>query len=218
MHCIEMDHLLKNLQHDLLRMGAMVEEAIYNGVQSLVKRDAELASTVLDGDEKINQLQLEIEDRCIKLIATQQPMAKDLRKISATWRISVDLERMADNVGDICKAVIRLNGQAYLKPFEHIPQMADLCQKMVKDGLDAYINEDVALAVQMSEMDHQVDTLYREIFKDLMEMMSANSNVVNQGNQLIFIARFLERFGDHATNIAESVVYLVTGQRKDLNK
>lgn len=214
----DFDHSLKNLQQDLLRMGAYVEEAIHDAAQALVKQDVALADKVVNGDDLIDRMQLELEDRCMKLIATQQPMAKDLRKIGAAWRITVELERMADIAVDIAKAVRRIAGQPYIKPLIDIPRMAELCQKMVKDGLDAYVREDQELAVRMSEVDHQVDALYKQIFRELLTFMLEDPRTIAQATHLMFIARYLERFGDHATNIGESVVYLVSGERKDLNE
>ncbi|MZP28996.1 phosphate signaling complex protein PhoU [Heliobacterium undosum] len=212
------DVSLKNLQQDLLRMGALVEEQIEKGIQALSRQDAALADRVVANDDEIDRMQLEIEDRCMKLIAMQQPMAKDLRRISAAWRISIDLERMSDNIVDIAKAVRRLTREGGFKPMAIIPKMAQICQRMVKDGLDAYVYEDQELAIRMSEFDHQVDALYKEVLQELTATMLKDQHQITQSTHLLFVARHLERFGDHATNIAETVVYLVSGERKDLNE
>ncbi|ABZ84643.1 phosphate transport system regulatory protein phou [Heliomicrobium modesticaldum Ice1] len=214
----EFDVSLKNLQQDLLRMGALVEEQIEKGIEALVRQDVALADAVVANDDEIDRMQLTIEDRCMKLIAMQQPMAKDLRRISAAWRITIDLERMSDNIVDIAKAVRRLAQEDYFKPLVVIQKMAQICQCMVKDGLDAYVYEDEELAIRMSELDHQVDALYKEVLQELLAIMIKDPQKITQSTHLLFVARYLERFGDHATNIAETIVYLVSGKRKDLNE
>ncbi|MBM7867555.1 phosphate signaling complex protein PhoU [Heliobacterium gestii] len=214
----DFDVSLKNLQQDLLRMGTLVEEQIEKGIEALSRQDAALADQVVANDDEIDRMQLEIEDRCMKLIAMQQPMAKDLRRISAAWRISIDLERMSDNIVDIAKSIRRLAQEPYFKPLIIFPKMAQICQRMVKDGLDAYVFEDQELAIRMSELDHQVDSLYKEVFQELLSIMIQDQQKITQSTHLLFVARYLERFGDHATNIAETVVYLVSGERKDLNE
>ncbi|KAB2954504.1 phosphate signaling complex protein PhoU [Heliorestis acidaminivorans] len=214
----EFDQSLRDLQAKLLHMGTLVEEAIHKSTEALVNQDIALADAVIDGDDELDRLQLEIEDSCMKLIAMQQPMAKDLRKISAAWRISVELERMADNAVDIAKSCRRIAGQLYIKPLIDIPLMSEICQQMVKGGLDSYIKDDKDMAIKMSEMDHKVDALYKQVFRELLAIMLEDPKTIAQATHLLFIARHLERFGDHATNIAESVVYLVTGERAYLNE
>ncbi|MCW2278879.1 phosphate signaling complex protein PhoU [Heliophilum fasciatum] len=210
-------HALETLQQDLLRMGSYVEEAISLSTKALLDQDRQLASQVIANDDRIDRLQHDVEERCMKLIALQQPMAKDLRKISSAWRISLELERMADNACGVAKSVRRIAEQPYVKTLVNTPIMSSVCQQMVKMGLDAYLQEDIELAIKMSDLDNQVDALYKHIFNDLLQLMLKDPSVINQATQLIFIARYLERFGDHATNIAETVVYLVTGERKELN-
>ncbi|QGG47942.1 phosphate signaling complex protein PhoU [Heliorestis convoluta] len=214
----EFDQSLRDLQAKLLRMGTLVEEAIHKSTEALIKQDNALADAVIDGDDVLDRLHMEIEDSCMKLIAMQQPMAKDLRKISAAWRISVELERMADNAVDIAKSYRRIAGQLYIKPLIDIPMMSEICQQMVKGGLDAYIKDDKEMAIKMSELDHKVDALYKQVFRELLAIMLEDPKTIAQATHLLFIARHLERFGDHATNIAESVVYLATGERAYLNE
>ncbi len=211
------EQTLRNLQQDILRMGSLVEEAIAHAVEALARQDAALAQRVIDGDALIDELELEIEDRCMKLIATQQPMAKDLRRIGAGYKIIADLERMADHAVDIAKIARRIADQPLIKPLIDIPRMAQLAQKMVMEALDAYVREDVDLAQRMARDDDQVDSLYNQIFRELLVYMMEDPRTITQATHLLFVSRYLERIADHATNIGEDVVYLVTGVRKDLN-
>ncbi|HWI54956.1 MAG TPA: phosphate signaling complex protein PhoU [Desulfobacteria bacterium] len=211
------DRALEELQQEILRMGSLVETAIYNSVQSLASQDVALAEQVIKGDAVIDQMELDIEDKCLKLIATQQPIAGDLRKISTGFKIITDLERMADNSVDISKVTRRLAGQPLIKPLVDIPRMAALTQQMVKDGLDAYVRSDVALASTLSKKDDEVDHIYAQVFRELLTYMMEDPRTITQAAHLLFVCRYIERIADHATNIGERVVYLVTGERPDLN-
>ena len=211
------DRSLEELQQEILRMGSLVEQAIYNAVHSLAVQNVDLAKSVIEGDRVIDQMELEIEDKCLKLIATQQPMAKDLRKISTGFKIITDLERMADHAKDIAKITKRLAGQPLIKPLVDIPRMAALSQQMVKDGLDAYVRGDVELANTLKSKDDEVDHIYSQIFRELLTYMMEDPRTITQATYLLFVGRYIERIADHATNIAERVIYLVTGERPDLN-
>ncbi|RQD76439.1 MAG: phosphate transport system regulatory protein PhoU [Candidatus Syntrophonatronum acetioxidans] len=208
---------LEELQKDILKLGGLVEEAIHRGVKSLVEQDAKLAQEVIDNDDVIDKYELEIEHRCLTLIARQQPMARDLRTIGTALKILTDLERMADHACDIAKITIRLEGQEYIKPLIDIPHMARLTQKMVSDSLQAFIGGDTRLATQMIEMDHEVDHLYRQIFRELLVLMMEDPKTITQATYLLIVARNLERIADHATNLGEWILYMVTGVRRDLN-
>lgn len=208
------DQHLSDLQQELLKMASLVEEAIFKAVQSLAKQDVDLARQVLNGDDLIDQMEIDIEDRCMKLIALQQPIARDLRIISTAIRIVADLERMADHACDIAKTTIRLDGQPLIKPLVDIPRMATLTQKMLKDSIDAYVHLDVALAEQIGRDDDAVDALYKQVFRELLTYMMEDPRTIGQATQLIFVGRYLERIADHAQNIAEWIVFLATGERK----
>jgi phosphate transport system protein len=208
------DQDLIDLQQELLKMASLVEEAIFKGVQSLAKQDLALAQQVIDGDDLIDQMEINIEERCMKLIALQQPAARDLRVIGTALRIIADLERMADHATDIAKTTQRLAGQPLIKPLVDIPRMAVLAQKMLKDSIDAYVHLDVALAEQIGRDDDAVDALYSQVFRELLTYMIEDPQTIGQATQLIFVGRYLERIADHAQNIAEWIVYLVTGERK----
>lgn len=211
------DKSLEELQRDILRMGSLVEQAIFDAVQSLAKQDVELAKKVMKQDDLIDDLELEIEDKCMKLIATQQPMARDLRRIGTGFRIITDLERMGDHAYDIAKITLQLAGQPLVKPLIDIPRMATLAQKLVKDCLDAYVHSDVDLARKMCQEDDEVDRLYSEVFTELIGLMTQKPATVHQATYLLFVARYIERIADHATNIGEAVIYLVTGDRSESN-
>ncbi len=211
------DQALSELKEDILRMGFYVEESISQAVESLAKQDVSLAQSVIDGDVLIDNQETLIEDKCMKLIATQQPLAKDLRRIAAGLMITTDLERMADLACDIAKITRRIADQPLIKPLIDIPRMAEIAQKMVKESLDAYVREDVQLAISMAKDDDLVDSLHNQVFRELLVYMMENPKNINQATALLFASRHLERIADHATNIGERIVYLVTGERKELN-
>lgn len=211
------DRALEELQQEILRMGSLVEQSIYNSVHSLATQNVPLADEVIKGDKIIDQMELDIENMCLKLIATQQPIAGDLRKISTGFKIITDLERMADHAVDIARITKRLAGQPLIKPLVDIPRMAALTQQMVKDGLDAYVRGDIELAKTLNDKDDQVDHIYSQIFRELLTYMMEDPRTITQATYLLFVGRYIERVADHATNIGERVIYLVTGERPDLN-
>ncbi len=204
---------LETLRQEILRMGGLVSQSIEDAVQSLAKQDEQLAKKVIAGDDAIDQMEVDIEDRCMVLIARQQPMARDLRIIGTGLKITTDLERMGDHAFDIAKVTVRLANQPLIKPLVDIPRMARMAQKMLTDSLEAYMKMDIALAEQVCLADNEVDDLYQQVFRELLTYMMEDPRTIGQATQLIFVGRYLERIADHATNIAEWVIYLVTGQR-----
>lgn len=208
------DLALEGLRQDILTMGKTVSLSIEDAVQSLAKQDIELARKVIDGDDIIDKMEVDIEDKCMILIARQQPMAKDLRILGTGLKIATDLERMGDHAYDIASISLELASQPLIKPLVDIPRMALLSQKMLKDSLEAYVNLDIALAEQVCLADDEVDDLYNQVFRELLTYMIKDHTTINQATQLIFVGRYLERIADHATNIAEWTIYLVTGQRR----
>jgi len=215
---VSFDKALVALQHDILKTASLVEKAIYDSVQALVKQDMAAAAQVIMGDDMIDNLCLEIEDRCIKLIATQQPMARDLRIAITGIKILVSLERMGDHCVDIARATMCLSGLSpVVETLDDIRLMADLARQMVKEGLDAYVNNDVDTAREMCAKDDEVDYIFAKIFRDLLAVMSADSGAVVQSAYLLYVSRYLERIADQATNVGEAVIYLVTGERGELN-
>lgn len=208
---------LKDLQCAILRLGSLVELAIDMAVKSLIKQDADIANQVISGDQVIDNMELEIENKCLVLIATQQPIAKDLRKIGSALKIITDLERMADYAVDIARITNRIGREPLIKPLIDIPKMAKLSQSMVHNCLDAYVTENVDLAQKVGTDDHAVDHLYATVYDDLLQLIVNDSTTAKQGTHLLFVAKALERIADHATNIGEDVIYLVTGDRKEIN-
>ncbi len=209
---------LEELQQDILKMGGLVEENISRAVDSLAKQDLESADKVFAVEEEIDKLERKIEETCLRLIATQQPMAKDLRKIASAFKIITDLERMGDYSVDIAKVTKRIGKDKLIKPLIDLPQMARIVQEMAKNSLDAYVAEDVELAKAVGKDDDKVDAYHKQIFRELLVLMMENPRTIDQATNLLFVSRSLERIADHATNISESVIYLVSGKRIDLNE
>lgn len=214
---VSFQRALEELQHDILRMGSLVEQSIYDSVQSLALQDLALAEKVIKGDDLIDNMETEIEDKCVGLLATQQPLATDLRTISAVFKIITDLERMGDHAIDIAKITKRIADQPLIKPLIDIPRMARITQEMVRDGLEAFVKRDVELAKKLCETDDEVDHIYAQIFRELLTYMLEDPRTISQATSLLFVGRYLERIADHATNIGERVIYLVTGERYNLN-
>lgn len=208
------DQELETLRQDLLRMGRLVSESIRDAVQSLARQDVELARRVIEGDDAVDKMEMDIEDKCMVLIARQQPLARDLRIIGTGLKITTDLERIGDHAYDIANVTLRLANQPLIKPLVDIPRMAGMAQKMLSDSLDAYVNLDIALAESICQADDDVDNLYQQVFRELLTFMMEDPRTISQATQLIFVARYLERIADHTTNIAEWTIYLVTGQRR----
>ena len=171
----------------------------------------------LKNDIKLNQLEENIDDLGARIIATQQPVAKDLRRILIAFKMASDLERMGDLSVDIAKVVLRLEGQTLIKPLVDLPLMAEISQLMIYESIQSYVQENVDLAYKMAKDDDQVDALYSQVIGDLFALMIDNPKTISQASLISFVGRYIERIADHATNIGESVVYLVTGKRPDLN-
>ncbi|MDA8200796.1 MAG: phosphate signaling complex protein PhoU [Thermaerobacter sp.] len=208
---------LLRLQQEILRMGALVEEQMARAIQSLTDQNLELADHVVADDDRVDDLEMDIERRCLTLLALQQPLAGDLRTVSTALKIITDLERMADHAVDIAKVTRRIASEPLVKPLVDIPRMATLAAHMVRSALNAYVARDIDMALSMIRMDDEVDQLYRVIFDDLIEIMRRDAASSFQSTHLLFVANYLERIADHATNLGEWVVYMVTGERRGLD-
>jgi len=212
------DIALKELKLKLLHMGGDIQEALRQAIDTLRHLDVVKAREIVENDRLINRQENEIEDLCIRLIATQQPVATDLRKIVAGMRIAADLERMGDLAVDIAKSAIRLEGQTLIKPLLDIPKMATIIDQMISDALNAYVENNMELAQKLAKADDEVDHLYRSIVEQLFTVSAEEPQIaVSQAMTLAFVGRYLERVGDHATNIGEGVIYIISGERSDLN-
>ncbi|MFC4305437.1 phosphate signaling complex protein PhoU [Cohnella boryungensis] len=215
---LEFDHGLEEMTKLLIEMGNRAEKALIESMDALKNGDVETAKIIVKSDTELNLIEEKISEIGAKLIATQQPVAKDLRRILIAFRISSDLERMGDLAVDIAKVVIRLDGQELIKPLLDLPRMADIVVVMIRESLQSYVDENVDLAYKSAKDDDQVDALYSQIIRELFTLMMENPKTVSQAMLLSFVGRYIERIADHATNIAESVVYLITGKRPDLNQ
>ena len=201
---------LEALQGRLLEMGGLAEERVRAAVQGLVTRDPALFEKVLLGDEPVNQLHIEVDRRCFRLLALHQPMATDLRAIVAAVKINTDLERVGDLAVNIAEAGTRYNSHPPVKKLIDIPQMGDIAQAMLRDALDAFVKRDTRLAHQVLNEDDRLDSLKTQVFRDLLTYMLKDQSTVEPSLDLILVSRHLERIGDHATNIAEDVIFMVS--------
>jgi len=209
------DEQLAHLNNTLIEMGAIVERAIADTTKALMEQDIELAEKIISSDDEIDNKEKEIESLCLKLILQQQPVARDLRLVSAVLKIITDLERIGDHAKDISEITMLLAGRKYIKKLEHIPQMAAETMKMVTESINAFVKKDVELAQEVIAYDDKVDDLFNIVKTDLVELINENAKNGDQAIDLIMIAKYFERIGDHATNIAEWVIFSLTGIHKD---
>jgi phosphate transport system protein len=201
---------LEALKGRLLEMGGLAEERVRAALEGLVSRDPGALDGVLRGDEPVNQLHIDIDNRCFRLLALYQPMATDLRAIVAAVKINTDLERVGDLAVNIAEAAKRYIGHAPVKKLIDIPQMADIAQGMLRDALDAFVRRDTALAQHVLNEDDKLDSLKTQVFRDLLTYMLKDPATVEPALDLILVSRHLERIGDHATNVAEDVIFMVS--------
>lgn len=207
---------LREVQDDVLAMGSMVEKANTRSIEALKKRDLDLARSIVADDVKINKKRFEIEEECIQLIATQQPMAVDLRAIISVLNIITEIERIADHAEGIAKIVIMIGDEPPLKPLIDIPRMAQKVNDMLHRSLDAFINRDVDAARQITTEDDEVDHLYNQVFRELLTFMMEDPRTITRATRLVWVAHNLERSADRVTNICERVIFLVTGKMEEL--
>jgi phosphate transport system protein len=203
---------LEALKQTLLAMGGLVEDQIRRVMQALTERDDALAQAVIDRDRQVNTYDVEVDEQCVELLALHQPTAGDLRFITTAMKIVTDLERIGDQAVNIAQRVIELNREPQLKPYIDLPRMATLAQAMVKESLDAFVARDTDLARRVCAEDAEVDALKEQVFRELLTFMMEDPRAIPRAIRLILISRFMERVADHATNIAEMVVYLVEGK------
>jgi phosphate transport system protein len=207
---------LRDIQDDILVMGSMVEKAILHSVQALKDREVAMARQIIADDVKINRERFEIEEKCIRLIATQQPMASDLRNIICVLNIITELERIGDYAEGIARIVVMIGDEPPLKPLVDIPRMADKTTQMLRQSLDALVNRDADAARQVVAKDDEVDNLYDQVFRELLTFMIEDSKTITRATWLIWVAHNLERSADRVTNICERVVFIVTGKMEEI--
>lgn len=208
----KLHHSLDNVKQDLLRMGSEVERMIADSMRSLVERDDALAEEVRRHDEEIDQLEKAIDETCFSILATQQPTAVDLRFLVAVMKITNDLERIGDSAVNIVRSAFKINAEPPLKPYIDLPAMAEIAGRMTHDSLDSLVNRDSELALDVCQRDQKLDDLYKQLFRELLTFMIEKPETVSRALHLLLVARNLERIGDHATNVAEDVIYYVEGR------
>ncbi|MFZ0889918.1 MAG: phosphate signaling complex protein PhoU [Candidatus Binataceae bacterium] len=203
---------LRDLRASLLKMGGLVERQIAEAVESLVKRNSDQAREIIARDAEVNRMDIECDERCIRLLALHQPAASDLRFITTGLKITTDLERIGDNAVNICERALELNDEPQLKPYIDVPRMAAVAQSMVKDSLDAFMRGDTELAQAVIARDDEVDDLQHQIYRELLSYMAEDPKLIGRSTRILFVSKYLERIADHSTNIAEMVVFMVMGK------
>ena len=208
------DEQLHALNHELLDMGALIERAIRNATDALENQDVEAALQTMAAEKEVNQAERDIEALCMKLLLQQQPVARDLRFISSALKMVTDMERIGDQATDIAELVMFLSKEPYVKPLNYLPQMAEKSIRMVTGALDAYVRKDIALAQEIMDMDDEIDSLFVTVKDELIALIRNDATAGSQAVDLLMIAKYYERIGDHAQNIAEWVEYALTGRHK----
>jgi phosphate transport system protein len=203
---------LKKHREEILYMGGLVEDQIQKAVKTLVDRDSDLARVIIERDHEVNRLDVDIDDICIKLLALHQPAGRDLRFITTGLKITTDLERIGDMAVNICERALELNQEPQLKPYIDIPRMARISQRMIRESLDAFVREDTELALKVCKDDDEVDQLNAQIFRETLTFMLENTQTISRATKIASVSKYLERIADHATNIAEMVIFMVKGK------
>lgn len=203
---------LSELRQQILTMGGLVEKQIANAIQALVTRDRALAEVTIQKDHAVNALDVDIDELCLRLLALRQPAGRDLRFITTALKITTDLERIGDRAVSISERAIELGSEPPLKPYIDIPRMADISLSMLRHSLDAFIREDAELALAVCRSDDEVDKLNEQIFRELLSYMIEDPQTITRAMRILFVSKYLERIADHATNIAEMVVFMVKGK------
>lgn len=208
----EFESELQELRRLILEMGAKAEMMTAKSIESLTRRDSRLARSVIEEDARVNRLEADVNDLCVQMVALRQPTAVDLRFITTGLKIASDLERVGDLAVNVCERALELNEEPPLKPYIELPRMAAASSRMLRESLDSFIKEDVELARRVITSDDEVDDMNEELFRELLTYMLDNPRNISRGTRLTFISKYLERVADHATNIAEAVLFMVEGQ------
>jgi phosphate transport system protein len=212
------DREFSEIQEDIIRLGGLVDQAIARSIECLEKRDQGMANQIIADDEAINDLRFALEEECLRLIARQQPAASDLRAVLSALSIVPDMERMADHASGIAKTVLRMGDEPLVKPLIDIPRMALTVREMLRDSLRAFVQRDAGAANAIAQRDTEVDLLYKAVFDELIEIMARDPSSVTRATYLLWCGHNLERIGDRVTNIAERIVFMTTGNMKELNR
>ena len=202
---------LKSLRDRIIQMGGLVEDQIDRSIKALVDREAALAESVIERDAEVNQMDADIDELCVRLIALHQPAGKDLRFVTTALKITTDLERIGDISVNISERSLELIREAPLKPYIDIPRMAEISRRMISESLNAFVQEDTSLALKVCQDDQEIDDLNEQIFRETISYMITDPRTINRVMKITFVSKYLERIADHATNIAEMVIFLVKG-------
>jgi len=212
-----LDREIQQIQDNILKIGSMVEYAIRQSIEALKNRDIDLAQQIIADDIKINRLRYETEEQCLAVIATQQPVAGDLRMIISAMHIAIEMERMGDHAEGIAHLVIRMADEPLLKPLIDVPRMADIACGMLRDSLNAFVRGKSKTAKKVAKRDDKIDLLYEQVLRELLFLMIQDPKNINRGTYLLWVAHNLERIGDRITNISERIVFMNTGKFKELS-
>lgn len=204
---------LEVLHTHLVKMGVIVEDMVGKSILALKEKNHNLAREIIELDDKVDDLEDKIEQKCVELIALYQPVAKDLRRITSTLKIITDLERMGDYVEDIAEIVIGMDEKEFVKPLVNLPQMTKNVQLMIHDSLDSFVNEDMEMAKEVAKKDDEIDGIYEKMYEELLSILITKQSEKKQIIELLLIGRYLERIADHNTNICERIIYMVSGER-----
>jgi len=203
---------LRDVTTEVIKMAKQVDVMLTDSIYSLQNKDLEMAKEIINRDDIIDQLEMDIEDQCINIIAKQSPIARDLRRINSILRMINDLERIADHCVNISKVVIANNGRDFVKPLIDLPRMQLICSEMIRDAIASFMDEDIKKARAIIKRDDEVDAIYERIYVELLVMLTEDSGLKDQVVMLLLIGRYLERIADHTTNVAERTIYMMTGQ------
>jgi len=206
------DEELQELRHLILEMGGFVEKQIADAMQALVERDTDFAHLIIERDKTVNRMDVQIDDICLRLLALHQPAARDLRLITTALKITTDLERAGDMAENIAERAIELSREPQLKPFIDLPRMAAIAQGMLRQALDAFVREDAEMALVVCHQDDAVDSLTDQVLRELLTFMMEDPHTISRALRLVFVSKYIERLADHATNIAEMVIFMVKGK------
>lgn len=211
----EFDRELESMHLDLIRMGGLIEDAIDRSITALEKRDKQMAQEIVQGDDKIDEMEHSIESKCLRLLLRQQPVASDLRAVSTALKMVTDMERIGDHASDIADLTLQFREGPHTFPLEHFPLMASIASAMVKGSVDAFVHSDLEACKRIIARDDEVDSLFQTVRQYIVEKVEQSPRMADEAVDYLMVAKYLERIGDHAVNIAEWVIFFITGEHKD---
>lgn len=211
----EFDQELESMHLDLIRMGGLIEDAIDRSIMAMEHRDKQLAREIIEGDDRIDEMEHTIESKCLRLLLRQQPVASDLRAVSTALKMVTDMERIGDHASDIADLTLQFRNEPFPHPMEHFPLMASIASEMVKEAVDAFVKSDLEASKRVIARDDEVDSLFETVRRDIVSTVEKTPQCADQAVDYLMVAKYLERIGDHAVNVAEWVIFFLTGEHKD---